>query len=162
VILDIFTLLLNTYGYFGIFLINLIASLTIILPLPASIFVFASSAVLNPFVVGLSAAAGSAIGEISGYALGRGGRKVIGKKWKKTMDNTEKLFMKYGGFLIIIIFGATPLPDDIVGILAGTLKYPFKKYFIATFIGKLILNLALAYGGFYGINWVLNMFSSSA
>ena len=155
-------MLVTTYGYLGIFLISLISYASIILPLPSSIFVFGAGAVLNPTLVGLVAAVGSAIGEISGYVVGLGGRKVIERKWKKSIGDVEKLFQKYGGFLIIIIFGATPLPDDIVGIFAGTIKYPFKKYFIATLIGKLILNLALAYSGFYGISWVLNMFSSSA
>jgi membrane protein YqaA with SNARE-associated domain len=161
VVLEIFEMLIMTYGYFGLFLINLISYATIIFPLPASIFVFGSGAVLNPLLVGISAALGSAIGEISGYVLGLGGRKVIEKKWKKQINDVEKLFQKYGGFLIIVVFGATPLPDDIVGIFAGTVKYPFKNYFIASLIGKLILNLALAYSGFYGINWVLDVFSSS-
>ena len=161
-VLEIFETLITTYGYFGIFLINLISYATIIFPLPASVFVFGAAAVLNPLIVGLSAALGSAIGEVSGYAVGLGGRKVIERKWKKQIDDVEKLFQKYGGFLIIIVFGATPLPDDIVGIFAGTVRYPFKKYFIATLIGKLILNLVLAYSGFYGINWVLNVLSPSA
>jgi membrane protein YqaA with SNARE-associated domain len=161
VVLEIFEMLITTYGYFGIFLISLISYASIIFPLPSSIFVFGSGAVLNPLLVGLSAALGSAIGEVTGYVLGLGGRKVIERKWKKSTSNIEKLFQKYGGFLIIVVFGATPLPDDIVGIFAGTVKYPFKNYFIATLLGKLILNLALAYSGFYGINWVLDVFSSS-
>jgi len=152
--------MLESYGYLGIFLINLVGSATIILPFPAAAFVFASGAFLNPFLVGLIAALGCTIGEFTGYALGFGGRKVIEKKWKKWIKRTEKLFEKYGGFWIIIIFAATPLPDDIVGIVGGSLKYPLKKFFLASFIGKLILNLALAYGGFYGIHWILQFFGS--
>lgn len=161
-VLEFFEMLVMTYGYLGIFLISLISYASIIFPIPSAVFVFGAGAVLNPLLVGLIAAVGSAIGEISGYVLGLGGRKVIERKWKKSIDNVEKMFQKYGGFLIIIVFGATPLPDDVVGIFAGTVRYPFKKYFIATLIGKLILNLVLAYSGFYGINWVLNVFSSSA
>ena len=161
-VLEFFEMLIMTYGYFGIFLISLLSYATIIFPLPSSIFVFGSGAVLNPALVGLSAALGSTIGEISGYVLGLGGRKVIGKKWKKSIETTEEMFQKYGGFLIILTFSATPLPDDIVGIFAGTVKYPFKKYFIASLIGKIILNFALAYSGFYGINWVLDLFSPPA
>jgi len=161
VVLEFFQYLISAYGYLGIFLISLISYASIIFPIPSSIFVFGSGAVLDPLLVGISAALGSAIGEVSGYVLGLGGRKVIGKKWKKTIDSTEKLFQKYGGFLIIILFGATPLPDDIVGIFAGTVRYPFKKYFVATLIGKLILNLVLAYSGFYGIRWILDVFAPS-
>jgi membrane protein DedA with SNARE-associated domain len=157
-----FVTLVSNYGYLGIFLVSLIGSASILLPLPSSIFVFTSGAVLNPFLVGLSAAIGCAIGELTGFAIGTGGRKVMERKWKKQIDSTERLFQKYGGFWIILLFAATPLPDDIVGIVAGTLKYPLKKYFIASFIGKLILNMLLAYGGFYGLSWVSNIFSSSA
>lgn len=156
--LDFFISLMETYGYFGIFLIGLIESSTIVFPLGFSVVIFASGAVLNPFLVGLSAGLGAAIGEFTGYALGLGGRKFIGKKWKKDIKKVEKLFQKYGGFLVIIIFAATPLPDDVVGIIAGTLKYPLKKFFIAAFIGKTILSLALAYGGLYGIKWILQYF----
>jgi len=154
-----FMSLIETYGYFGIFLVNLIEASTIIFPFGFALIIFASGAILNPFFVGLSAGLGAAIGEFTGYAIGLGGRKVIEKKWKKDIKKTEKLFQKYGGFLVIVLFAATPLPDDVVGILGGTLKYPLKKFFIASLIGKIILNLALAYGGFYGINWVLSVFS---
>ncbi len=155
---EFFSSLLQTYGYFGLFLINLIGSATIIFPMPSAIFVFAAGAFLNPVLVALSSSLGCALGELTGYAVGIGGRKVIEKKWKKWIKRTEKMFCKYGGFWVIILFAATPLPDDIVGIVGGTLDYPLKKFFVASFIGKLILNLALAYGGFYGIDWILKNF----
>ncbi|NIO44628.1 MAG: hypothetical protein GTN36_03700 [Candidatus Aenigmarchaeota archaeon] len=156
---DFFVSLTEKYGYFGIFIISLTEASTIIFPLPFSIIIFGAGSILNPLLVGFSAGLGAAIGEFTGYALGLGGRKVIEKKYKKHIEKTEKMFQKYGGFLVIVLFAATPLPDDIVGLLGGTLKYPLKKFFIATLIGKIILNLALAYAGFYGINWVLTVFS---
>jgi membrane protein YqaA with SNARE-associated domain len=157
-VFDVFVSLVTTYGYLGIFLVSLIGSSTIILPLPSAILVFTSATILNPFLLAVSAAFGCAIGELTGFALGTGGRKIIERRWKKYIKKTEKLFEKYGGFWIVIFFAATPLPDDIVGVVAGTLKYPLKKFFLASFIGKLILNLILAYGGFYGLNWVLGYF----
>jgi membrane protein YqaA with SNARE-associated domain len=149
---------LKSYGYTGIFLINLIASSTIIIPLPAAVFVFSFGSILNPFLVGVLAGVGSAIGELTGYALGIGGREILRGKWKKQIIKVEKLFEKYGGFLIIFVFAATPLPDDIVGIAGGVMKYPVKKFFVASLLGKIVLNLALAYAGFYGVNWILQYF----
>jgi len=151
-------LILKSYGYLGAFLINLIASAAIFLPLPASVFVFGLGAVLNPLFIGLVAGAGAAIGEFTGYALGWGSRKAIKNKWKKQIDYIEKLFAKYGGFLIIFIFAATPLPDDIAGVVAGVIKYPARKYFLAALLGKIVLNIALAYAGFYGVKEILNYF----
>jgi membrane protein YqaA with SNARE-associated domain len=68
------------------------------------------------------------------------------------------MFEKYGGFLALIIFAATPLPDDIAGIIAGFLKYDLKRFFAAVLIGKVIFHLVLAYGGYYGINSLLKYF----
>jgi membrane protein YqaA with SNARE-associated domain len=150
---------LASYGYIGIFLISLIGSATIFLPLPSAAFVFASGAFLNPFLVGIIAGLGSALGEFTGYAVGLGGRTVMKKKWEKDIKKAKKLFEKYGGFFIIFFFAATPLPDDVVGITAGILKYPVKKYFLASLIGKIVLHLFLAYSGFYGMHWVLRHFA---
>jgi len=152
---------LSTYGYFGIFLISLIGSATIILPIPSAIVIFSAGAFLNPFIVGLLGGIGAAIGEFTGYGIGLGGRRVIKKKWKRGIDKVEKLFQKYGGFIILIIFAATPLPDDIVGLFCGISKYEIKKFFIAVLIGKIILHLILAYAGFYGISWILEITSTS-
>ena len=159
-LLDVFRLLVRTYGYVGLFLINLIGSSTILLPLPSAIFVFTAGAFLNPLLVALFSALGASLGEFTGCAIGICGRKVIEKKWKKWIKGTEKLFKKYGGFWIIMLFAVTPLPDDIVGIIVGVSGYPLKKFFVASFIGKLILNLALAYGGFYGMKWILQYFGA--
>jgi membrane protein YqaA with SNARE-associated domain len=153
--------ILASYGYIGIFLISLIGSATVIFPIPSAAFVFAAGLYLNPFLLGLFAGLGAAIGEFTGYALGWGGRKVIKNKWKKWIIRTEEAFQKYGGFWVIVFFAVTPLPDDIVGIIAGTLKYPVKKFFIASLVGKVILHLILAYGGFYGIGWILQYFGLS-
>jgi membrane protein YqaA with SNARE-associated domain len=158
-IFDIFGVLAS-YGYIGIFLISLIGSSTIIFPIPSAAFVFATGAILNPFLIGLVSGIGSAIGESTGYALGLGGRKVIKRKWKKTFEKTEKLFQKYGGFFVILLFAGTPLPDDITGVVAGILRYPLKKFFVACLIGKVILHMILAYAGLYSMKWVLDVLAS--
>lgn len=149
--------ILAAYGYIGIFLISLIGSSTIIFPWPSAVFVFAAGASLNPFLVGLLAGIGATIGEFTGYALGLGGRKLIKNRWKNQINKIEKLFHRYGGFFIILIFAATPLPDDVTGIVGGMLKYPVKKFFIASLIGKIILHVILAYAGLYSIKWILDV-----
>jgi membrane protein YqaA with SNARE-associated domain len=159
-ILEFFRWLLNSYGLVGIFLVSLIGSSTIILPLPSAAIIFLAGSIMNPLLVGALGGLGSTIGEFSGYILGQGGRKAIERKWKKEIDKIEKLFEKYGGFLVTVAFAATPLPDDIVGLFCGVINYNVKKFFFAVLIGKLIMNLALAYGGFYGIRWILDVFSS--
>ena len=145
-------------GYFGIFLVSLVGSASIMLPVPVFALIFAAGAVLNPWVVGLSAGLGSALGELTGYALGKGGEKLIKNKYKKLFEKGEKMFEHNQAFAAIVIFAATPLPDDIIGVLCGMFHYDLKKFVIASFIGKTIMNLALAWGGFYGVRWVLTVF----
>lgn len=149
---------LTTLGYFGIFLISLIGSSTIIFPLPVAALIFGAATVLNPLILGVTAGAGAALGELVGYAFGRGGRVLGEKKFEKELERARRMFKQYGGFFALVIFAATPLPDDIVGIVAGLLKYEIKKFFIAVLIGKIVFHLILSYAGYYGINTVLNYF----
>ncbi len=144
-------------GYLGIFLVSLIGSASIILPVPFIVVVFSSAAVLNPFLVGLSAGAGAAIGEMTGYGAGYGAQ-TLATKYKKWFQLAEGWFQKHGGFFVIFIFAATPLPFDVIGLMSGAMKYPIKKFFIATLLGKIAANLIVAYAGFYSINWILGVF----
>jgi len=146
----------SKYGYFGLFVTSLLGSASIIFPLPSLILTFTFGLVLNPFLVGLVTALGSAIGESTGYLLGLGGKRILEKRYAKGIKRVKKTFEKYGSSFWIILLAATPLPDDIVGIICGIIKYDFKKYFIALFIGKLILSLILAYAGYYSLNWILD------
>ncbi len=149
---------LSGLGYVGIFIINLIGASTIIFPMPAAAFVLASGAFLNPVLLGLSAGLGAALGELVGYGLGLGSRKIGEKKFDKELLKAEKMFEKYGGFVTLMVFAATPLPDDVVGVVAGILNYKVKKFFIAVLIGKIVLNITLAAAGFYGIKGIIKYF----
>jgi membrane protein YqaA with SNARE-associated domain len=148
--------LVRDWGYLGIFVISLVSSASIILPVPYFAFVFAAGAVLNPLLVGIAGGLGSAIGELSGYLIGFGGKHAIKNKHEKLLKKAESWAEKHGFFAVVVFFAATPLPDDIIGILGGALGYNVKKFFVASLIGKLALNLALAFGGFYGYAWLLS------
>jgi len=146
----------SKWGYPGIFLVSLVSSASILLPIPNFILIFTFGSTLNPILLALFAAIGSTIGETTGYLLGLGGKEILEDKYSRQLKRIKKMFKKYGSVVWIIILGASPLPDDIAGVFCGVIKYDFKKYFIATFIGKLILYLILAYSGHYSIGWVLD------
>jgi len=148
---------IQNFGYWGIFFINLIGCASIVFPLPATIFVFIFGGILSPFLVALSASLGCVIGELVGYGLGRGGKLILEKKYKQQLDLGKKWFEKGQGFLMVVLFAATPLPDDLVGILGGIFGYNIKKFILASFLGKMIMNTILAWAGFYGISWILNI-----
>jgi len=156
-VLELLIGLVTAFGYLGIFIASLIGSASIVFPVPTFLIVIASGVLLNPLLVGIAAGFGGAIGEMTGYAAGLAGGKLAlheKEKWKKYFVIAEKWFQRHGGFLVIIIFAATPLPFDLVGLFCGIVKYNIKKFFLATLIGKLIANIALAYIGFYGISFI--------
>lgn len=148
--------LVYSLGYFGVFLLGLFSSATMFIPTPAFIMVFLLGATMNPLLLGLFAGFGSAIGEMSGYAIGLGGKRVLLKKYDSKIKEVERKFERYGSSVIIFIFSAGPLPFDFVGLFCGALKYPFRKFFLATLMGKLVKYWAIAFAGFYGIEWVLH------
>ena len=145
-------------GYLGAFLIMLVGSATIILPAPAFVFVFALGGTLNPWLVGLMAGPGAAIGELTGYLAGYGGaapmvESAIYKRFSAWMD-------RYGP-LAIAVFAFVPNPlFDIAGLMAGASRMPVWQFLLAATVGKTARCILLALGGYYGLAWVRDVFTS--
>ena len=134
---------------------GLLSSVSIFLPSPSFLVIFSVAPFFNPFVLGIAAGFGAAVGELTGYGAGLAGKKTLLKKYKKHTDKLRKSFKKYHPSMIIFLISLTPLPFDFVGIFCGVIKYSFKKFFLATLAGKIIKYWAIAYAGFYGMNWVM-------
>ncbi len=149
--------IIHTFGYLGVFAVSVFSSASIFLPLPGFVFIIAAAPFLNPWLLALVSGAGMAIGELTGYVIGKGGSQAIKKKDKKWIERGEKWFQKDRGFFFIIIFAATPLPDDVTGILGGMFHYDWKRFLLAAFIGKFILNILLVFAAIYGITWAQNI-----
>jgi membrane protein YqaA with SNARE-associated domain len=145
------------YGYFGIFLISLIGALSIFFPIPYTVVIFTlgglktgESWVFEPAWIALAAGIGSAIGEFSGYMLGFGGRKAISEQYKKKMRFLMRVFDRFGP-IVVFVFALTPLPDDLLFIPLGVMRYSLIRCFIPAFVGKVCMNFIVAYGGRFSI-----------
>jgi len=147
--------MIASFGYLGVFVVSFVSTATIFLPAPGFLFIIAASAFLNPLLVAVVSAAGMALGELTGFFIGKGGGRVLDRKEKKWLKKGEKWFQEGKGFLFIMLFAATPLPDDITGIVGGMFSYDLKKFLLASFLGKLLMNTALAFAGFYGFSFFL-------
>ncbi len=147
------------YGYLGIFLISLLGAMSIFVPIPYTvvIFILGASQSFDPLWIGIAAGLGSAVGEFSGYLIGMGGRKVISDKYKKKMDFLTKLSKKYGP-IAIFIFALTPLPDDLLFIPLGVMRYSLLRAFIPALLGKFFSNLIIAYSGRLSLEIVKSLF----
>ena len=141
------------YGYLGAFLISLLSSATIILPVPGIAVIFALGATYDPYLVGLAAGAGSALGELSGYMAGYSGQGVFRKS--KTYLRMEH-WMKRRGSLVIFVLAFVPNPIfDLAGAAAGILRYPVWKFLLFCFLGKTPRSILIAFAGAWALQWVL-------
>lgn len=147
------------YSYLGIFLISLIGSMSLFVPIPYTIVIFTLGGLpgFEPLWIAIAAGLGSAIGEFSGYLIGVGGRKAIGQKYRTKMDFLMKLFKKFGP-IAIFIFALTPLPDDLLFIPLGVMRYNLVRAFIPALIGKFLSNLIIAYSGRWSLEIISELF----
>jgi membrane protein YqaA with SNARE-associated domain len=145
------------YGYFGIFLISLIGALSIFFPIPYTVIIFTLGGTFEPLWIAVAAGIGSAVGEFSGYLLGFGGRRVISEKYKKKMEFLMKLFDRFGP-IVIFLFALTPLPDDLLFIPLGVIRYSIARAFIPALIGKICMNFIVAYSGRFSIQIIRDIF----
>lgn len=143
------------YGYIGIFLVTLVSSLSILLPLPGTVVVIAAADVWNPPLVALIASIGGSLGEISAYMVGYGGRAFIAPEHSERYKTAERWMMRRGG-LAIFLFALIPfLIFDFIGIAAGVFRYPLKKFFVFTWLGRLPRSIIEVYVGVALIDYIL-------
>lgn len=155
------TQLAITYGYFGIFLISLIGSMSIFFPIPYTVVIFTLGGTFEPLWIAVAAGFGSAVGEFSGYLLGYGGRKTIGEKYKKKMQLLMKVFDKFGP-IVIFLFALTPLPDDLLFIPLGVIRYSLVRALVPAIIGKICMNFIVAYSGRFSIQIIRDIFGGES
>lgn len=150
------------YGYAGAFLISFLAGSTVLVYVPGDPALFALGGVLNPWLVGLVGGIGEAIGEITGYLFGRGGRGFIHRTIETKFARLYmpiKTWVKRRGTLVIFLAATFFNPFyDMFGIAAGALGMPAWKFFAACTGGKIIKDTAIALLGSWGMAYILRWF----
>ena len=136
---------LGAYGYPGLFLLNLLASATLILPAPGLALAFAAGASLNPWLVGLAVGSGSTLGELTGYIAGYSGRDAI--KRDRDFERVQGWMRRFG---LWALFALSLVPNplfDVAGIIAGVTRIPVWKFLAVTWCGKVIKAVLVALAG---------------
>ena len=145
----------EAYGYLGVFLICVIASAVIIVPIPAIAVVFGMGAILNPWLVGLMVGLAEPIGELTAYMAGYSGRIAMeNRKFYGRLMN----WMRRRGSLVLFFFAAIPNPfylTKLAGAAAGVLRYPLWKYLMILFLGKTAKGLLVAFAGYWTLRLLL-------
>ena len=145
---------LEEYGYLGAFLISIILNATVVLPAGNFLVLAVLGATLpSATLVGLAGGLGAAIGEMTGYMAGYSGRSIV--KRQKIYSRLEGWLKKWG-MLTIFFLSAAPLFFDIAGIIAGALRFPVWKFFVAAWLGRTLLYIGIAWAGALGWEALLN------
>jgi membrane protein DedA with SNARE-associated domain len=147
-------------GLWAAFLLSAFGNTSILIVIPYSYIVFqlAISAsgvfpIWYPLVLGVISGLGAGIGEVTSYIVGRLFRKSeklvngdLGQKFER-MRKTFEAHPKAIPF-IVFLFAATPLPDDVILVPFGVMKYSYLKTIIPCMLGKMVLCILIAYLGF--------------
>ncbi|MBN1803022.1 MAG: hypothetical protein JW891_16045 [Candidatus Lokiarchaeota archaeon] len=139
------------------------ASIAFPVPFPFVLFTLSSSLMANyvtinaatsssPFwfaILGIAiiGGLGCALGELSGYVVGYGAKKMINGKSSTVVQNINgfgKLILENPKRtpLLVFLFALTPLPDDIIFLPLGMIKYPAWKCIIPGWLGKTVTTIA--------------------
>lgn len=143
---------LGQYGYLGIFLGAFIGNATIIFPAPFMSIIFPLAIGLasqtDPFSVSIVYAFGATLGEGIGYIVGRGETRILNKEESALYQKAEGWLNKRGKWAILGLSFQPIFPFDVVGIVAGALKYPWWKFLFFCFLGRIPKYLIIVGGGF--------------
>jgi len=142
-------------GYLGVFGMAWIGSTTVLLPIPHLAFTFTMGAVLNPFLVGLSAGWGDSLGELWGYLAGYAVEDLV-DRWR-VYPKIQGWVQRYGP-LTIFLMGVVPMPlFDMAGMAAGAGGMPAWQFYLATWSGKTLKAIVFAWAGHFGVAWLAHL-----
>ena len=143
---------IETVGYTSIWFIAFIGAALVFAPVGALGAVCVAATVdLNPFMVALVAASAEAVGELTGYLAGMGGSSLFERN--RFYLRFKKFFSRYAA-LTLLIGSSVPNPlFDCLGIAAGSVLYPVRKFILLIFAGKLFKFTWVSLGCYYGATW---------
>jgi len=140
------------HAYFASFLLSIVGNTTIFIPFPyaAVVFIMTSQVGLDPLLLGIVSGIGAAIGETTSYALGYGGGKYLEKRgYAEKFGSLHAFLLEHRKLvpLAIYFFAATPLPDDVLMVPLGMLRYGLMRTLIPCCLGKMTMLLFIGYFG---------------
>ena len=161
-VLDIFELF-GEFSYFGIFLILIGVNASPIL-MPPSWIVLTSFYLLDPtlniILLAVVGATGATIGRFFLKKISGLFRKFVGEEQKSNLDMIGSYFnkKKHGYLIASFLFGATPLPSNILFITYGLMRAKSVGIYVGFWIGRSISYIIMIYFGNTVLTPFLEMF----
>ena len=136
----------DAYGLGGAFVIAVFESF--IFPVPTATFIAPFTALgMDPLAITLVATAGSMVGAVIGYALGmKLGKPAAERLFKKHIPRVEKWYDRWGVWAVLIA-AFSPIPFKVFTWTSGMFGLDFKRFLIASAIGRLAQFAIAAYVG---------------
>ena len=160
--MDIFELF-GEFSYFGIFLVLIGINASPIL-MPPSWIVLTSFYLLDPtlniVLLAVVGATGATIGRFFLKRISGLFRKFVGEEQKSNLDMIGNYLnkKKYGYLIASFLFGATPLPSNILFITYGLMRAKSVSIYIGFWIGRTISYIIMIYFGNAVLSPFLEMF----
>jgi len=166
---------IGNYGLLGVFALCFISNASVFAPAPGLIVIVTAAAIFNPFLVALTGAFGSTLGELTGFFSGRAGHMMslghhmsLGQRASGNIETVKtgkisNMVKKYGS-MAVFLFALIPLPlFDIIGVTSGYFGIKLHKFFFACLLGKFIKMICYAFGSVYFQKILndMNLFQSS-
>jgi len=161
-VLDIFEIF-GEFSYFGIFLILIGVNASPIL-MPPSWIVLTSFYLLDPtlniVLLAVVGATGATIGRFFLKRISGLFRKFVGEEQKSNLDMIGDYLnkKKYGYLIASFLFGATPLPSNVLFITYGLMRAKSASIYIGFWAGRTISYIIMIYFGNAVLTPLLDIF----
>lgn len=134
---------IEDWAYLGTFVLALATNAGVLIPVPYNAIVLQLVAVVQyPMLVALLAAAGSALGESTGWWVGTKGRAVLptGGRVGRVVAALQRMSRRRRtAFVGLAVFAAVPnYAFDVAGLVAGASRVSYPLFLVAVFLGRLV------------------------
>ena len=149
--MDVFEIF-GEYSYFGIFLVLIGVNAAPIL-MPPSWIILTSFYLLDPnlnvIILAMVGATGATIGRFTLKKISALFRKFVGEEQKSNLDIIGDYLnrKKYGYLLASFLFGATPLPSNILFITYGLMRAKSVGIYVGFWFGRTLSYIVMIYFG---------------
>ncbi|TET51108.1 MAG: hypothetical protein E3J55_00715, partial [Dehalococcoidia bacterium] len=137
------------WGYVGCFVISVLTNGTFILPGFGIVFTFTLGGVLEPAVVGAVAGIGEAVGAIGAYFTGYAGRGLFRDRDSALYVRFSNLVDRHGSKAIFVVSAVLSPLFYPFAVLLGTLRFGWVRFFLATWAGRTVKSMVIAYLGYF-------------
>ena len=130
------------YSLPGVFLVSFIGNVIPYSAIPYLAFVAAYSVAssVSKLEISILGGLGASLGKIILYLIAKYAGKKLSEKRKEDLISFQQLFQRRGmDFILIYLFAALPLPDDVLYFPLGFAGYNIVKFVLSVTTGKIML-----------------------